>query len=120
MKPLRARPALARRYLALEGRRVLAESPGGFPGGRAAVDDPVPRPADGIARDGQRTRKSPIRRNGSAPSAVTAPDKGSRARDEATDCRLGWSSRISRPPRTAATATRTRERARSSSCSRPR
>ena len=123
MRPLRARPALARRYLALEGRRVLADVAERLPlAARDTTRRPVHHVQRGIARDGQGPREDRrcagmVRHH----TTIAAPEEKSRASGPRPPTPIyGWSSSTSSTPRKMATATRRAKKARSSSCSRTR
>ncbi len=90
-RPLRARPSLARRYLALEGRRVLAELALGLPlAAVLPVEDPPstssPRESLQKARGRGTVADPPDWFGCIKPLRVKAPDAGERATEE--DMRL--------------------------------
>ena len=72
VKALRARPAVARRYLALEGRRVLAELAQQMPLAAALRPDgePSTATADESLEMAKGERKSPTHRSGSESSSL--------------------------------------------------
>jgi len=87
VKTLRARPSLARRYLALEGHRVLAELAGRVPLAATLCLDAPPRTANAdesleIARGPAEIADPPDWFGVIRPSRLLAPSAGSRATDK--------------------------------------
>ena len=114
VKALRARPSVARRYLALEGRRVLAELARQIPLAAALrlTGNRAPRPPTSHSRWPGPERRSPTRRSGSVSSSPPGcwrrpPDRAGRPPTRTCVCSSIPSTCPKR--RTTTTKTTTRE-----------
>ena len=124
VKALRGRPTVTRRYLALEGRRVLAELAEMVPLAAALVSDGEPATATAeqsleMARARTTVAEPPEWFGAIRPSRLLAPAAGPGARATTTTC--AYSSMPLTNPRPTTTETRSRAgKARYSNCSRRR